>query len=88
MPTRTTRFHLPMDRDIDRTQLARVADLLYDIAERTKRREAFADPVARRALQAERLALEATARDLTRVREGYSSLRSRRQERPALRGPS
>jgi hypothetical protein len=71
--------------DIDRTQLARVADLLCDIAQRTKRREAFAGPIDRCAVQAERLALEATARELSRMHKEYSTLRTRRQDRLAFR---
>ena len=85
MRDRTRPSHLATGGDIDRTQLTRVADMLYDIAERTKRREAFADPAARRALHAERFALEATARELTRLREGSFTMRTRRQNRPALR---
>jgi uncharacterized protein with HEPN domain len=64
------------DPDPDRTQLARVEALLYDIAQQTKRREMFADPAARRELRADRLAIEATARELKRLRESRHSLRS------------
>src|SRR5712671_5551614 len=63
MRDRTRPSQMPKGHDIDdQTQLARVVDLLHDIAERTKRREASADPAERREWQAERCAIEAAVR--------------------------
>src|SRR6267142_871610 len=77
---------MSVDSGDDKTQLARVEDLLHDIAAQTKRREMFANPAVRRALQAERLALEATARTLKRLREsrqrGVSDIRIVRRPGP------
>jgi hypothetical protein len=70
---------MSVDPDADMKQLARVEDLLHDIAAQTRRREMFANPAVRRALQAERLALEATALALKRLREGHHTRRIRHQ---------
>jgi hypothetical protein len=77
---------MSVDPGADKTQLARVEDLLHDIAAQTKRREVFASPAVRRALQAERLALEATARALKRLREDHHTRRQRDSNAAGMRG--